>query len=158
EANNTNGGKGAGVANQGEVIWYSAIADISGLASVTATVDVINISLVGAAADDNVGVFYKLNGGAEILFPTNGNYPGNFGNNTAQVTGLSGGTLQIVIHIRNDAATDKVAFDNVIIRDASASGISIANPNTATTTVTGLPAPAAGAAPITSTLRWTASS
>lgn len=161
EAANTNGNLGAGGANQGEVVWLSPIINIASITSVAASVDVINVSGGLSGADDNISVFYRLNGStSDVAFTTNGSNSGNFANATASVTGLSGAQLQIVVRIRNDGAADKIGFDNVIIREASAAGaaISFANPNSPTTTVSGLPAPADGAAPITTTLTWTSAS
>jgi gliding motility-associated-like protein len=160
EAQNTNGNLGTGVANLGEVVWTSSTIDISGLASATASVDVINVSnnLTAGADADYVKVSYKLNGGAETTFPTNGNLTGNFSNATATVTGLTGSTLVIIVRVSTNAATETVAFDNVTVKDASASTITFSDANSPTSTVTGLPAPPPGGTAIVSTLRWTVAS
>ncbi len=163
EAENTNGNLGATVANQADLIWLSPIIDVSGIAAgnVAASVDYINVSGGLSGTDDAISIFYRLNGSAvDVAFTTNGSSSGNFTNGTASVTGLTASQLQIVVKVRNDGAADKIAFDNVIIREgtAAAAAISFANPNLNTTTVSGLPAPADGAAPITSTLTWTSAS
>jgi gliding motility-associated-like protein len=160
EAQNTNGTLGGGAGNMGEVVWTSQTIDISGISSVTASVDIINVSndLDAGADADYVKVSYKLNGGAETTFPTNGNLSGNFSNSTATVTGLSGSTLTIIVRLSANAATETIAFDNVFVKDSSATAITFSDPNSATATVTGLPAPVPGGSPIVSTLRWTVAS
>ncbi len=157
-ATNTNGSLGTGVGNIGEVIWNSSIIDISAIASATATVDLINVTNNLLGPEDYIRVFFKLNGGAEVAFPTNGNQLGNFVNTTASAAGLSGATLQIVVRVSNDAAANSIAFDNVVVRSVAAAGISFNDSNSATATITGLAAPAPGAAPISTTLTWTVSS
>jgi gliding motility-associated-like protein len=161
EATNTNGSLAAGAPNRGEVVWYSAVVDISGVASVTASLDISNLGLtLGSAGDDNVQVNYKLNGGGELPFtaPAGGTFANSFTTGPASVSGLSGATLQIVVRIRNDAATDKVGIDNVIIKESSVGAITFDNPNLAGASPAGLTVPAAGTAPLTTTFRWTASS
>ncbi len=163
EAANTNGNLGATVANQADLIWLSPIIDVTGIAAgnVAATVDYINVSGTLSGTDDNISIFYRLNGGVvDVPFTTNGTNSGNFASGTASVTGLTASQLQIVVKVRNDGTTDKIGFDNIVIREGSAgaAAISFANPNLNTTTVSGLPAPADGAAPITSTLTWTTAS
>ncbi len=158
EANNTNGTLGSGSGIIGEVVWSSSLIDVSSIPSVTATVDLLNINNDLLTANDYIKVFYKLNGGGEVPFTTNGNLTGNFTNSTASVTGLSGITFQIVIRISNQANANKTAFDNIVVRDASASTISFADANNPTTTVTGLPSPLPGTPAIPTTLTWTVTS
>ncbi len=158
EANNTNGSLGGGAGNIGEVVWNSAVIDISSLTSATATVDLINISNDLLAPEDYIRVFYKLNGGPEIAFTTNGNLTGNFLNSTASVSGLVGATLQVVVRVSNDAATNRIAFDNVFVRDASAASITFSDANSPTSTVSNLPAPIPGGVAQTTILRWTVQS
>ncbi|MFO0507958.1 MAG: beta strand repeat-containing protein, partial [bacterium] len=158
EANNTNGSLGGGAGNIGEVVWNSAVIDIASLTSATATVDLINISNDLLAPEDYIQVFYKLNGGPEIAFTTNGNLTGNFLNSTASVSGLVGATLQVVVRVSNDAATNRIAFDNVFVRDASAASITFSDANSPTSTVSNLPAPIPGGVAQTTILRWTVQS
>lgn len=162
EAQNTNGNLTTGAGNIGELVWTTGIVDISavsGFPAVSAFVDVINVSndLDAGADADYVKVFYKLNGGAEIPFTTNGNLTGNFSSVTASVSGLSGSTLEIVIRISTNEITETVAFDNVIIKDPT-STISFSNPNSNVATVSNLPAPSPGGTAQTSVLKWTVAS
>ncbi len=162
EAQNTNGNLGAGAGNIGELVWSSAIFDISavsGFPAVSAFVDVTNVSndLDAGADADYVKVFYKLNSGAETPFTTNGNLTGNFATSTASVSGLSGNTLQIIIRVSTNAATETVAFDNIVVKDPT-STITFSDANSPTSSVSNLPAPLPGGVATPTTLKWTVAS
>ncbi len=157
-ANNTNGGLGGGVGNIGEVVWTSAVIDVSSLTSISASVDMINASPgQNEAVEDYIRVLYRLNGGGEIQFPTNGFRDGDFANTTASVTGLVGATFQVVVRVSNTAANEFIAFDNIIVRQTG-STVSITDPNAANATISGLPQNPPGGAPINYTARWTVAS
>jgi gliding motility-associated-like protein len=160
EAQNTNGGLLTGAGNIGEVVWSSGVFDISagsGFPAVSAFVDLTNVSGGLAGPEDYIKIFYKLDGGAETPFTTNGNNVGNFASGTASVSGLVGTNLQIVIRVSTDGVADIIAFDNVIVKDP-ASSISFANPNSTSTTVTNVPAPAPGGVAATTVFKWTVAS
>ncbi|MEQ8423391.1 MAG: hypothetical protein RIA63_01690, partial [Cyclobacteriaceae bacterium] len=156
EANNTNGSLGGGGGNVGEVVWMSQIIDISSLTSVDASVDMIDVG-GGLDNEDYYNVAYKLDGGGEITFPTNGNQINDFPNQTASVTGLAGATLQIIIRIATTGGTETIAFDNVIVRETG-SAVSFNDPNATNAVVSNLPQNPPGGAPIAYTARWTVAS
>ncbi len=156
EANNTNGNLGGGGGNIGEVAWFSQVIDISSLTSVDAFVDMFDVN-GGLDNEDYYNVFYKLNGGGEVLFTTNGSEINDFPDQTASVTGLSGATLQIVIRIATTGGTETIAFDNVIVRQTG-STVSFNDPNAINAVVSNLPQNPPGGAPIAYTARWTVAS
>jgi len=95
----------------GEVIWNSQVIPIQSWATVN-----LSVSLSATAnmeAGDYLNVYYKLNGGAETQFTTNGANTGTYGARTASHNGLSGTTLQIVVRMSSNAANETHAFDNV---------------------------------------------
>jgi len=84
-------------ANNGSVTWTSQVVNIS---AYTSGVNLSAIATRGGTmeAGDSLQFFYRLNGGALTLFPTNGQLLGNFATpSTPTATGLSGTTVQIVI-------------------------------------------------------------
>ncbi|MBS1979238.1 MAG: gliding motility-associated C-terminal domain-containing protein [Bacteroidetes bacterium] len=175
EANNTNGDLGGGAGNMGNVIWSSPVIDISGMASVQATVNLFNNSSGGQTLDggldaDYAQVYYSVNGGAPTNFSTNGLVNSTtvpaFAFSGASVTATAFGaplvpsapnTLQIFVKISVNNPNERIAISNVVVKDP-ASSITFDNPNSPTAVVTNLPAPAAGAAAIATTLKWTAAS
>lgn len=95
----------------GEVIWNSQVIPIQFWATVN-----LSVSLSATAnmeAGDYLNVYYKLNGGAETQFTTNGANTGTYAARTASHNGLSGTTLQIVVRMSSNAANEIHAFDNV---------------------------------------------
>jgi len=158
EAQNTNGSLGGGAGNIGMVVWLSNIIDISSIPLNDISVDLINVSndLDGGGDADFIRAYRIVDGGAPVLL-TNGNQTGNFTNISATAAGIAGSTLQIRIEISANAATEIIAFDNLIVR-AAGSAVTFTDPNSATATVSNLPQNAPGGAPISYTLKWTAAS
>jgi hypothetical protein len=69
---------------------------------------------------DYVHVYYKLDGGAETLFGTNGNNSDDFPNRTASQTGLNGSTVQIIIRVKNGTGNAEIyGFDNLLVKGLS---------------------------------------
>ncbi len=97
----------------GEAEWYSQVIYIQGWSSVSASVYLP--AVVNMGSTDYMKVYYKLDGGAETFFPTNGNLANNYTNLTASVSGLTGSTLQIVIKVTNQDADETHYFDNVTV-------------------------------------------
>lgn len=97
----------------GEVIWTSQIIPIQAWLRVNISVALSATS--NMETDDYLRVYYRLNGGAEILFQNNGNNTGNYTARNATHSGLSGNTLQIVVRIKNNANNETHAFDNVSV-------------------------------------------
>jgi hypothetical protein len=97
----------------GEVIWNSHAMYIQGWMNVNVSLDLLSTS--NMEADDYLRVYYKINGGAETQFSTNGNLSGNYSAMVASQSGLSGNTLEIVVRIKNNASNEIHSFDNVTV-------------------------------------------
>ena len=108
----TSGGRMEAKDINGEAIWTSEIIDISEYTNILLS---INVSETGSSTstDKYVRVYYKLDGGAETLFETNGDNTGNFGSTTASQNIASGTSIQIIVRINNPNAGDKTIFDEV---------------------------------------------
>jgi gliding motility-associated-like protein len=158
EAQNTNGSLGGGAGNVGVVVWLSKVIDISSIPSNSINVDLINVSndLDAGADADFIRVYRILDGGAPVLL-TNGDQTGNFSNISATATGLAGTTLQIRIEVSANAATETIAFDNLIVR-ATGSTVTFSDPNSPTATVSNLLQNPPGGAAIPYTAKWTVAS
>ena len=74
---------------------------------------------------DYVNFYYKLDGGAEISFGTNGTNLAEFGSVTASQTGLNGSTIQIIIRVQNGTGNAEIyGFDNILVEGT----LSVAEP------------------------------
>ncbi len=102
----------------GEAVWTTETIDISGQGTVSISVSVSDGG-GGLEGSDYIRLYYKLDGGAETLFSTNGDNSGNFGNLTASQTGLTGASLQLIVKVVNGANTEFIAFDNVQVENAA---------------------------------------
>lgn len=114
-----------------EAVWLSPV--ITG-AFTNRNISVNLSSTATHEAGDYLRVYYRIDGGAETILPTNGNQNGNItGTVTATATALSGATsIQLVIRANNNAADETYRFDNIIISDAGAPTITDSNSPTAT--------------------------
>jgi hypothetical protein len=83
---------------QCEVVWYSSIIAIDSVSDASFSMDYSRSGSFGS--NDYIRFYYKLDGGAETLFDTNGNNSGNFSSGTATQTALNGATLQMIVRIR----------------------------------------------------------
>lgn len=96
-----------------EGVWTSSSIAISSCSSISASVDLTESGTL--ESDDYIRVYYKLNGGTETLFTTNGSNSDDFTSRTASVSGLSGTTLQIVVRTKNNSSYEYHSFDNVTV-------------------------------------------
>jgi len=120
-----------------EAVWRSDPINISTVSPVKVSVNLQEPSSLENS--DYVRVYYRLNGGPEILFTTNGNNSDDFANVTATVTNLSGNTLEIIIRCRNDANDEYFYIDNLAVRQVTAvAEPTITTITSATSTVSGL--------------------
>lgn len=94
---------------QCQVDWMTTVMDISAVSDVAVTVD---FEAVKTDGDDFIEVYYILDGGPEVPF-NNGILSGDFGVTAANINGLNGNTLQIVIHARNDGGEENYYWDNI---------------------------------------------
>lgn len=99
----------------GEVIWNSRPIYIQGWEYVTASVE-MPIKIEKMEVTDYINFYYKIDGGTETLFATNGNNTGNFdAGRIAQQKNLKGHTLEIVVRIKNNANDEIHYFDKVTV-------------------------------------------
>ncbi len=99
----------------GEVIWKSKPIFIQGWENISATVEMPVIT-EKMESDDYINFYYKLDGGAETLFSTNGANSGNFNaGRVARQKYLKGNTLEIIVRIKNNAGDEIHYFDNVTV-------------------------------------------
>ncbi len=97
-----------------EQIFTTESIDISAYLNINVT---INVTEFGNLENtDYVDIYYKLDGGTETLFATNGQNNANFTAQVAQQTGLNGSTLQIIVKAQNDANGESIQFDNILVQ------------------------------------------
>ena len=97
----------------GECLWISQSIDISGHTDVG-----ISVSLTEDGdheGTDYLCVYYKLDGGSQTEFETNGCNTDDFVSATATQTGLSGSTLQVIVAAINNADAELLRFDDVVV-------------------------------------------
>ena len=102
--------------NANEQIFLTESINISSYTNVSLSVDVLK---VGGKMEtgDYVNVYYKLNGGSEILFSSNGSNLGNFSSTVATQSGLNGTTIQIVVRIQNGIGNQEIyGLDNILVK------------------------------------------
>jgi hypothetical protein len=111
----TSGGRFEACDIDGEVCWKSEIIHISGF-------EKINIKLEAKETGSNkntetkyLKAFYIIDDSAEIPFETNSESAGNWGSAVAEQKGISGKTLQIVVYVSNNYASDKVILDEIVV-------------------------------------------
>ncbi|WP_143011644.1 hypothetical protein, partial [Chitinophaga filiformis] len=114
-----------------EAKWSSSVIDISGKSDVVISAD-LKSETPGSndlfEDDDYISVYYKLNGGAEVLVYNDIAGIGTSTSGTARISiasaALNGNTLQVIIRARNSNSTERYYFDNVKLTgaDKSSSG------------------------------------
>ena len=101
----------------GEGVWISESINIASFVNVEISV---SISESGdMESSDYARVYYILDGGAEVLFSTNGDNSDDFSYALAQQTGLNGSSLQIVIRLKNNAGDEYHRFDDIVVEGYS---------------------------------------
>ncbi|MCJ7821131.1 MAG: hypothetical protein MUP53_07995, partial [Bacteroidales bacterium] len=119
-----------------EAVWTSELINISPFSTVDLSVALQETGNLNN--QDYIRVYYSINGGGETLF-TNGNRTGNFGSGTATASALDGNTLRIIIRVRNNSNSEYHYFDNITVRETSATNIPvIASSTSPTSSVSGL--------------------
>jgi len=94
-------------------IWMSVSIDISGHTDVSITADASEEGTM--ASTEYIRFYYKLDGGAETLFETNGDNSDDFTSVVASQTGLNGSSLEIVVKADNNYGTRYHRFDNIAV-------------------------------------------
>ncbi|MCG8322981.1 MAG: immunoglobulin domain-containing protein, partial [Cytophagales bacterium] len=113
--------------NDNEGVWQSEVINISGKASVNASVRLtssIAASDPGWDDTDHIKVFYRLNGGGEIAFQ-DGIHVGKGVNTTATASWLSGNTLQIVVRGVTSVNNERYFFDDVKVSANTHAGLEV---------------------------------
>ena len=102
------------VENTDEIVtWTSETILIGDYSDVTASVD-IDMDDNQFDATDCITIYYKLDGGTNTQFTTNGNLCDDGSDPTvASVSGLNGTTLQIIIEAITNETNEDLHFDNI---------------------------------------------
>ncbi|WP_346858612.1 lamin tail domain-containing protein [uncultured Draconibacterium sp.] len=111
----TSGGRFECKDTNGEVVWRSVWIDISDYKNCTIQ---LNAAETGSGANQDtkyLKAYFRIDNSEEILFETNGINIGNWGSALATQTNLNGNQLQIVVHMNNHYAGDKVILDEVLV-------------------------------------------
>ncbi|UPK67184.1 T9SS type A sorting domain-containing protein [Chitinophaga filiformis] len=114
------------VTNNGavEAKWSSGVIDISGKTDVVITADLRSEALGSNVFedDDYISVYYKLNGGAEVLVYNDAAGIGTSTGGIARVSiasaALNGNTIQVIVRARNSSSNEIYYFDNVKLTGA----------------------------------------
>ncbi|SEM31115.1 hypothetical protein SAMN04488505_10421 [Chitinophaga rupis] len=147
-----------------EAVWTSDVVDISGKSSVVISAYLRSETASANDAfesDDYMRVYYKLNGGAEVLIYDDAAGIGNTTAGTASITvnsaALTGNTLQVIIKARNSDKTERYYFDDVKLTGANAtSAITATASVTDSLTCTRTSVTLSGSSSVTNaTYRWT---
>jgi hypothetical protein len=126
--------------NTAEGVWSSGIIDITSKSNVVVSIDLR--SATASTSDfletsDYINVYYKLNGGSETLLY--GDVAGLNGTTTGTATytatspALNGGSLQIVVRVKNSDPTERYYFDNIKV-----SGTTVTQPLNISAAVSGV--------------------
>ncbi len=101
----------------GEFVWSSELIDLSSYFDVVLSVSVNEVSTLEST--DYINVYYILHGGDEVLFETNGANSNDFTNLKAMYDSISGTSLQLVIRGKNNANSELIRFDDIIVAEKS---------------------------------------
>jgi len=102
--------------NASEQIFATEVIDISAYSNINLSVDVFKVNGT-MEPSDYVNVYYKLDGGSETLFSTNGANADDFPARTASQSGLNGSTLEIIIRVQNGTGNAEIyGFDNILVQ------------------------------------------
>ena len=110
----------------GEFVWSSELIDISSYFDVVLSVSVIEVSSLEST--DYINVYYILDGGDEILFETNGANSNDFTKLKAMHDSISGTSLQLVIRGKNNANSELIRFDDIVVSEKSLLITEVASP------------------------------
>jgi len=117
----------------GECVWASESISIINYTDVS--ISVLISESGNLDANDYINLYYKLDGGSEMLFSTNGSNVDDFSSLTSIQSGLSGSTLEIVIRCYSDNGNHKIRFDDVLVTAKRADPASFASSSASTTSV-----------------------
>lgn len=93
-----------------EQVWESITFSISGYSTINITMDMYELG--DHELDDYIAVYYVLDGGAETLIISQSD---DFTSHNLSFTGITGNTLKLVVKVYNNAGTEYIQFDNVLV-------------------------------------------
>nr|WP_321221130.1 choice-of-anchor D domain-containing protein [uncultured Psychroserpens sp.] len=99
-------------------IWLSPSIDISAFTDVEFSLDASEQG--NHETEDILNTEYRINGGTWLSASTNGNLNDDFTNATVSQTGLNGTTLEIRVIMENNAGTEYLRIDNVLVNGTPA--------------------------------------
>lgn len=111
----TSGGRFEAVDCNGEAVWRSSWIPIGGFENIRCSLVVRETGSGANTANKYVHVFYRVNGGEEQPFDSNGISEGNWGEAAASLENLQGDSLQLVIRLNTTYASDKVIVDDILV-------------------------------------------
>ncbi|MDY2587093.1 lamin tail domain-containing protein [Winogradskyella aquimaris] len=110
-------------------IWISPSIPISGYTDVSISIDAVETGTM--ENQDFIRASYQIDGGSIIQFAQEID---DFNTATLQVSGLSGSSLVIYVEMDNNAGTESISFDNVLVQGTLASSNPTIGFGTATST------------------------
>ncbi|WP_343667959.1 hypothetical protein, partial [Chitinophaga sp.] len=129
---NSNEFRISGIGTSGEGVWTSGVIDISGKTNISIGANARSAVTGGAVMNDTgtyadyLRFYYKLNGGAEVLFAEKKSDINGHSTTYSYVSttaALSGSTLQLVIRARATGTDEFYYVDNVKVNAASAGSL-----------------------------------
>ncbi len=105
----------------GECVWQSESIDISSAGPVDLSLQLQEASATTMTSNDWIGVYYRLDGGGEIMFAENGFLSGEYGSTwiTARQPCLSGTGVVINVRMRTTLANKNHRIDNARVTETS---------------------------------------
>lgn len=100
----------------GVAIWKSQDINIAAYSNIAVSADISGFGKLDTD-EDYVKVYYKLNGGSEVLMGTIAGAPS--APVTVSVNNLSGSTLKIIVRTFNDIDDERYTIDNITVRYSS---------------------------------------
>ncbi|WP_202245383.1 PKD-like domain-containing protein [Fulvivirga sediminis] len=134
-----------------EGVWTSSSIDISGVSDMDFEISLAQSGTMESTGSgrDYVGVYYQIDGGAEVLI--GGEQSGNFGSvNISETIPGGGSSLVIIVRLRNNSDDEIISFDDIVLKSKNSSVV-IDDVYDPTTRISGLPVG-------TTTVTWTVSS
>lgn len=105
----------------GEGIWYTTSIDISAYQDVSISVELSESGSMESS--DYVKVAYKLDGGVETQFQTNGYLENDFTSATATQQNLNGNVLQVIVRFRNNSGSEDHYLHSVTVSGQATSAV-----------------------------------
>lgn len=97
----------------GNAIWLSPSINISAHTNISISIDLSESG--NHETSDYINSEYRIDGGAWTTFATNGNVIDDFNSAVAAQTGLNGSTLEIRVSMQNNAGSEYLRIDNILV-------------------------------------------